>query len=173
MHTSFVQDAGTKRILGFTAATSMATSIVTRTLEQAITTRRRGISGFTADGRIHHGDRRHQYVSPAFSTRLQDLGIAPSVGRTGTALDNTAMETTIVLYKTELIQTRRWTSRQEVETTTSAWVKCFNERRLHSTLKHQNPNDYEKRYHQQQKPARTGRVRPESPQDPEQFSSES
>lgn len=150
VYTSFVQDGGSKRILGFAVASSMQTSIVTRALEQAVATRRRGAAGFTASGLIFHSDRGSQYVSLAMSTRLQDLGIAPSVGRTGTALDNAAMETTIGLYKTELIRTRRWASRQEIETATSAWVTWFNERRLHSALDYQSPNSYEKRYHQQQ-----------------------
>lgn len=150
VYTSFVQDGGSKRILGFTVASSMSTSIVTRTLEQAVATRRRGAAGFfTTSGLIFHSDRGSQYVSLALSTRLHDLGIAPSVGRTGTALDNVAMETTIGLYKTELIRTRRWASRQGIETATSAWVKWFNERRLHSTLGYQSPNSYERHYHQQ------------------------
>lgn len=100
----------------------MSTSIVTKALEQAVATRRRDAAGFAPIGLIFHSDRGSQYVSLALSTRLHDLGIAPSVGRTGTALDNAAMETTIGLYKTELIRTRRWTSRQEIETATSAWV---------------------------------------------------
>jgi transposase InsO family protein len=150
VYTCFIQDGGSKRILGFTVASSMGASIVTRALEQAVATRRRSKIGFTADGLIHHSDRGSQYVSLALSTRLQEHGIAPSVGRTGTALDNAAMENTIGLYKTELIRTRRWASRQEVETATSAWVTWFNERRLHSTLDYQSPNDYENRYHQQQ-----------------------
>lgn len=150
VYTSFVQDGGSKRILGFTVATSMNTSIVTTALEQAVATRQRGTAGFTTSGLIFHSDRGSQYVSLALSTRLHDLGIAPSVGRTGTALDNAAMETTIGLYKTELIRTRRWASRQEIETATSAWVQWFNERRLHSALDYQSPNNYEKRYHQEQ-----------------------
>lgn len=60
------------------------------------------------------------------------------------------METTIGLYKTELIRTRHRASRPEIETATSTWVTWFNERRLHSTLDYQGPNNYEKRYHQDQ-----------------------
>lgn len=150
VYTAFIQDGGTKRILGFTVASSMTASIVTRALEQAVSTRRRSPGGFSTDGLIHHSDRGSQYVSLALSQRLQELGIASSTGRTGTALDNAAMETTIGLYKTELINTRRWTSRQEIETATSAWVTWFNDRRLHSALDYQSPANYENRYHQQQ-----------------------
>jgi len=147
IYTSFIQDAGTRHILGFTVATSMATSLVARALEQALATRRRRRPGFTTNGLIHHADRGSQYTSLALSKRLQELGIAASVGRTGTALDNAAMETTIGLYKTELINTRRWTSRQEVETATAAWVTWFNEKRRHSALGYQSPTNYEPSYH--------------------------
>ena len=49
VYTSFIQDAGTRRSLGFTVATSMGASLVTRALEQAIATRKRRWPGFTAD----------------------------------------------------------------------------------------------------------------------------
>lgn len=147
IYTSFIQDAGTRHILGFTVATSMAASLVTKALEQALATRRRRRPGFTTNGLIHHADRGSQYTSLALSKRLQELGIAASTGRTGTALDNAAMETTIGLYKTELINAKRWSSRQEVETATAAWVTWFNEKRLHSALDYQSPTSYEQSYH--------------------------
>ena len=139
--------AGTRRILGFTVATSMTANLVTRALEQAVATRRRGQPGFSTSGLIHHADRGSQYTSLALSKRLRELGIELSTGRTGTALDNAAMETTIGLYKTELINTKRWTSRQEVETATTQWVAWFNQKRLHSALGYQSPTNYETSYY--------------------------
>lgn len=150
VYTSFIQDGGTKRILGFTVASSMGACIVTKALEKAVVTRRRGPRGFTADGLIHHADSGSQYTSLALSKRLQDLGIAPSVGCTGTALDNAAMETTTGLYKTELTNTKRWASRQEIETATAARVTWFYRTRLHSALGYQSPTNYENRYYRDQ-----------------------
>jgi transposase InsO family protein len=39
-----------------------------------------------------------------FTQALADAGIAPSIGTVGDALDNALMESTIGLYKTELIK---------------------------------------------------------------------
>jgi transposase InsO family protein len=46
------------------------------------------------------------------------------------------MESTIGLYKTELIdwQDRSWTGRSEVERETASWVHWFNTTRLHSSI---------------------------------------
>ena len=56
-------------------------------------------------------------------------------------------ETTIGLYKTELINTgRTWTDRAEVERETAAYVFWFNTDRLHSSLGYCSPIEYETRY---------------------------
>jgi len=91
-----------------------------------------------------------QYTSLAFSQKLIDHGINGSIGRVGTAYDNALMESTIGLYKSELIHAgrRSWTSRQEVETATTAWVRWFNQRRLHSALDYLSPANYEAAYTQ-------------------------
>lgn len=149
VYVSFLQDAFSRRILGFTVATSKSARLVTRALEQAVSVRRRGDANFTAQGVIHHSDAGSQYTSLAFSQKLIDNGINGSIGRVGTAYDNALMESTIGLYKTELINVRRrsWRSRQEIETATTAWVAWFNQRRLHSALDYQSPNQYEAAYH--------------------------
>ncbi|WP_226438503.1 integrase core domain-containing protein, partial [Rhodococcus yananensis] len=68
----------------------------------------------------------------------------------GDALDNALMESTIGLYKTELIDRRSsWTGRAEVERETVEWVRWFNADRLHSSIGYQTPIDYETRYREQ------------------------
>jgi putative transposase len=93
-----------------------------------------------------------QYTSLAFSQKLLENAINGSIGRVGTAYDNALMESTIGLYKTELIHAgrRAWTSRQEVETATTAWVACFNQQRLHSAIDYLSPAQYEAAYNQDQ-----------------------
>lgn len=44
-----------------------------------------------------------QYTSLAFTEELIEAGIAGSIGTVGDALDNALMESTIGLYKTELV----------------------------------------------------------------------
>ena len=148
VYTSFLQDGFSRRILGFRVATSKSAELVTRALEQAISVRRRSDPFFVSQGVIVHSDAGSQFTSLAFSQKLLDHGLNGSIGRVGTAYDNALMESTIGLYKTELIHVGRksWISRQEVETATTAWVRWFNERRLHSALDYQSPAQFEAAY---------------------------
>ncbi len=83
----------------------------------------------------------------AFTAALQEADITGSIGSVGDALDNALMESTIGLYKTELINTSRtWTDRAEVERETAAYVFWFNTDRLHSSLDYCSPIEYETRY---------------------------
>lgn len=111
---------------------------------------------FVPDGVIHHSDAGSQYTSLAFTEKLHDLGLAGSIGRVGTAYDNALIESTIGLYKTELIGRRAigWHSRQELETATTRWVQWFNRRRLHGELGYRPPIEVEMEYIQKQCPPR-------------------
>jgi len=55
------------------------------------------------------------------------------------------MESTIGLYKTELINrhARSWTGRGEVERETASWVHWYNSTRLHSSTRYLPPVEYE------------------------------
>jgi len=53
---SFVQDAFSRRILGFVVAASKGVELVTRTLLQAVSVRERSSATFVADGVIVHSD---------------------------------------------------------------------------------------------------------------------
>ena len=123
VYTAFLVDVYSRRILGWRVMTSKTTPLVTSALEQALFTRRRTDFSFTATGLIHHSDAGSQYTSFAFTEALSDSGLAGSIGSVGDALDNALMESTIGLYKSELIDRQRsWTGRAEVERETAAWV---------------------------------------------------
>ena len=88
-----------------------------------------------------------QYPSSAFPEALRDSGRAGSIGSVGDALDNALMESTIGLYKSELIDRQRsWPGRAEVERETAAWVHWYNTERLHSAIGYCPPVEYEARY---------------------------
>jgi putative transposase len=55
-YVSFVTDVYSRRILGWRASMSRTTDLVTSALVQALVTRRRASSEFTAQGLIHHSD---------------------------------------------------------------------------------------------------------------------
>src|SRR5581483_6096052 len=51
-------------------------------------------------GLVHHSDRGTQYLSFRYTERLEEAGIAPSVGSVGDSYDNAMAESVIGLYKT-------------------------------------------------------------------------
>ena len=72
-----------------------------------------------------------QYTSIAFTERLAEAGIDPSVGSVGDAYDNALAESVIGLFKTELIKPcGPWRTVEQVEIATLEYVDWFNHRRL-------------------------------------------
>jgi putative transposase len=142
VYVAFVIDVYSRRILGWRAATTMATPLVLDALEQAIWTR--GRTGVTdLSGLVHHTDAGSQYTSIAFTARLLDAGVDASVGSVGDAYDNALAETTIGLYKTELIHRQGpWRTRDQVELATLEYVDWYNHRRPHSAAADLPPADF-------------------------------
>ena len=149
-YVSFITDVYSRRILGWKAWMSKTSDLVTGALAQALATRRRASSEFTAEGLIHHSDAGSQYTALAFTEELAAAGIAGSIGTVGDALDNALMESTIGLYKTELIvpyaSARNWSGLREVERETAEWVRWYNHERIHSSIDYMTPREREVMY---------------------------
>jgi putative transposase len=75
-YTAFVIDAYARRILGWSSATTMTSQLVIDALGQAICTR--GRQGRDLTGLITHHDHGTQYLSVAYSEKLDAAGIRPS-----------------------------------------------------------------------------------------------
>ena len=150
VYVAFVLDAYSRRILGWRAATSMKTSLVLDALEQAVWTRSHdGVAELT--GLICHHDAGSQYTSIAYTERLAEAGIDPSVGSVGDAYDNALAETVIGLFKTELIKPRGpWRTVEQVEIATLEYVDWFNHRRLFEACGDIPPVELEQAHYRQQ-----------------------
>ena len=93
-------------------------------------------------------------TSIALTDALPEAGITGSIGPVGDALDNALMESTIGLYKTELIDRRSsWAGRADLERETASYVSWFNTTRLHSSLRYLPPIEYEAAWRYAQKEA--------------------
>ena len=149
-YVSFVTDVYSRRILGWRAAMSKTSDLVSAALAQASATRRRADAEFTSRGLIHHSDAGSQYTALAFTEELVAAGIAGSIGTVGDALDNALMESTIGLYKTECImpgsRVRNWSGLPEVERETAEWVRWYNHERIHSSIDYLTPTEREMVY---------------------------
>lgn len=147
VYVAFVIDCYSRRIVGWQADTSMATSLVLEALEMALWARGRGGREVKGGGLIHHSDRGSQYTSIAFTDRLLEAGVDASVGSTGDALDNALAESTIGLFKTEVTKRRSWRTFEQVEYATAEWVDWYNHRRLHSAIGYETPAGMEEAYY--------------------------
>jgi len=146
VYVSFVTDVFSRRILGWRVSTSKTTDLVLSALEQALFTRRRHDARFSARGVVHHSDAGSQYTAISFTEALIATGMAPSIGTVGDALDNALQESTIGLYKTELIEhdrTTSWSGAAEVERETAGWVHWYNTTRIHLSIGRMSPVRYE------------------------------
>ena len=95
-------------------------------------------------GLTHHTDAGSVYTSIAFTDRLIEEGIDPSVGSVGDAYDNSLAESQIGLYKTELIHHEGpWRNVDQVEAATADWVQWFNTERIHSSIDDLTPIELE------------------------------
>ena len=142
-YTAFVIDVFSRMIVGWSIATHLRTELPLEALEMAIW-RRNSI----LDGLVHHSDAGSQYTSIRYTERLAEAGIAPSVGSVGDSYDNALAESTIGLYKTELIERRRpWRTPEQVEIATLEWIDWFNHRRLHSSIGNVPPAEHEEAYY--------------------------
>jgi hypothetical protein len=102
------------------------------------------------DGLIHHTDRGSQYTSIRYTERLAETGAVASVGSRGDSYDNALAESTIGLYKTELIRRLGpWRNLDHVELATLEWIDWWNHRRLHGEIGMVPPAELEDaHYHQ-------------------------
>ena len=143
VYVAFIFDVFSRMIVGWRAATTMTTDLVLDTLEHAVWTRRRdGVTDLT--GLVHHTDAGSQYTSFAFTNRLVEAGVDPSVGSVGDAYDNAMAESQIGLYKTELIRPEGpWRDVEHVEVETLNWIDWFNNERIHEAVDDMTPHAVE------------------------------
>jgi putative transposase len=133
-----VQDAFSRRIVGWAMADHMRAELVVDALQMALGRRRPG------PGLIHHSDQGSQFVSLAFGLAARDAGIAVSMGSRGDAYDNAVAESFFATLKKELIRRRSWPTRRELSGEVFEYIETFyNPLRRHSTLGYLSPVDFE------------------------------
>ena len=102
------------------------------------------------DGLVCHSDAGSQYTSIRYTDRLAEVGAAPSIGSVGDSYDNSLAESTIGLFKTELIRRHGpWRTLEDVELAALGWIDWFNTRRLHGEIGHIPPAELEATYYRQ------------------------
>jgi putative transposase len=146
VYVAFAIDVFSRRIVGWRARMSKETDLVLDAIDMGLR-QRQYRPGPDGDKLVHHSDAGSQYTSFRFTQHLVDAGIDASIGTVGDALDNALAESTIGLYKTELIKRLGpWHNMQEVDVATAAWVDWYNNRRLHGACGGRPPFEFEALY---------------------------
>jgi putative transposase len=136
-----VIDAFSRYIVGWAIDSTQTTVLVTNALGMAI--RRRSVE----DGLVIHSDRGVQFTSWAFSQKVHELGIAPSIGAVGCPYDNAVVEAFWGRMQVELLNRKTWKTRIELASAIYDYIELFhNTRRRHSALGMLTPTEYENRY---------------------------
>lgn len=89
-----------------------------------------------------------RYVAIRCTERLEDAGVAPSVGSRGDSYDNALAEAFNSLYEWEVAYRQGpWYRLEDVEHATMEHVHCFNHERIHYAIDKPSPAVLEAAYH--------------------------
>ena len=138
LYLASVMDAASRRILGFTLSEHHDAAAAYGALAMAITVR-----GGTVPGVIMHTDQGSEYTATAFQAACQRAGIAQSMGRPGSALDNAVIESWHSTVEFELRRVQHFATKGQARTAVAAWIEHYNTRRRHSACHKMPPAAYE------------------------------
>jgi putative transposase len=139
LYLAAVQDAYSRRIVGWAMTEHMRTELVADALQMAVHRRR------PEPGLIHHSDQGSQYVALGFGQQARDAGIAVSMGSKGDAYDNAVAESFFATIKKELVHRQSWPSRRDLSSAVFEYIEAFyNRQRRHSTLDYLSPEEFER-----------------------------
>lgn len=134
-----VLDAWSRRAIGWSIADHARSELVVDALQMSIW-RRQPPEGQT----IAHSDHGTQYTSWAFGRRLRSAGLLGSMGSIGDCFDNSVAESFFGTLQLELLDQRRWETRDQLANALFDWIETwYNPRRRHSYCGMLSPVDYE------------------------------
>jgi len=132
-----VLDVYSRRIVGWSYADHMRTSLIVDAVDMAIEQRKPG------RGLIHHSDQGTQYTSLDFGRRCRRAGIDLSMGSVGDCFDNAMAESFFASLETELLYQHRFQNHTGARYEIMRYLDWYNHKRRHSALQMQSPINYE------------------------------
>lgn len=132
-----VKDCYSNKIVGYSIDSRMKSSLAAAALRNAIALR-------APAGTIVHSDRGSQFRSKKVVRLLKNNGLFGSMGRVGACGDNAAMESFFALLQKNVLDTRRWDTREELRLAIVVWIETkYNRRRRQRGLGKLTPVEFE------------------------------
>ena len=128
-----VKDVFSNRIVGYSIDSRMKASLAVSALNHAVALR-------APTATIVHSDRGSQFRSRKYVNALSANGLQGSMGRVGACGDNAAMESFFALLQKNVLDRKRWATRDELRLAIVVWI--------------------EKTYHRTRRQRRLGRLTP-------------
>ena len=132
-----IKDVYSNRIVGYSIDSRMKASLAVSALRMAITRR-------DPAGTVVHSDRGSQFRSKKFVRVLANNGLVGSMGRVGACGDNAAMESFFSLLQNNVLNSRRWATREDLRLAIVTWIeRTYHRRRRQRRLGKLTPVEYE------------------------------
>ncbi|MGN6089117.1 MAG: IS3 family transposase [Actinomycetales bacterium] len=133
-----IKDLFSNRIVGYAIDERMTAQLAVTALRTAVARRQpRGVV-------VVHSDRGSQFRARTFRAVLAAAGLQGSMGRVASAGDNAAMESWHALLQKNVLDRRRWRTRDELHQAIVLWIEhTYNHRRRQRALGKLTPVEYE------------------------------
>jgi putative transposase len=133
-----IKDLFSNRIVGWAIDTRMKARLVVAAIEMAVA--RRG----EVAGCILHSDRGSQFRARKVHRALARHGLVGSMGQVGSAGDNAALESFFALLQRNVLDRRRWATRDDLRIAIVTWIeRTYHQRRRQAALGRLTPIEYE------------------------------
>lgn len=139
-----IVDLYSRKVIAHKVSTRNSTQLITATLRMAYDSRMPG------GNLIFHSDQGSQYTSHAFRQLLKKLKITQSFSNAGTPHDNAVMESFFSVFKKEEFYRSNYRSEAEMRKKIDEYIAFYNQKRPHTTLNLQTPEQYEDAFFRKQ-----------------------
>ena len=137
-------DLYSRKVIVHKVSTRNSTQLITATLKMAYNIRTPG------ENLIFHSDQGSQYTSHGFRQLLKKLKITQSFSNAGTPHDNAVMESFFAVFKKEEFYRSAYRSEAELRKKVDKYITFYNQKRPHTTLGLQTPEQYEDAFFRKQ-----------------------
>ena len=132
-----IKDACSNRIVGYSIDSRMTAALAVSALANAVALR-------GPVDTIVHSDRGSQFRSHLYVRALRDAWLRGSMGRVGACADNAAMESFFSLLQKNVLDRRRWHTRDELRLAIVTWIeRTYHRRRRQDGLGRLTPVEFE------------------------------